>query len=108
MVNRGTAEMDEQVIWPVLPDGDWETPALLEVGADFPSISGVTVSLLESCGIPVRTSLDSTGLANRVYGGFSLDGVSVWVPRSRLEEAQAILTAPLMDGEDDKIEEEST
>ena len=99
--------MDEQPSWPVLPDGDWETPALLEMDADFAGFSGITISLLESCGIPVRTDLGSGGLANRVYGGFALDGVSIWVPESRLEEARAILLAPPVDGEND-IEEDPT
>lgn len=99
--------MSEQPSWPVLSDGAWETPALLEMEADFAGFSGITISLLESCGISVRTDLSSGGLANRVYGGFSLSGVSIWVPESRLEEARAILLAPPMDGEND-IEEEQT
>ncbi|HWS43754.1 MAG TPA: hypothetical protein VN421_11775 [Pseudoflavonifractor sp.] len=96
--------MDEEVSWPMLPDGEPEAPALLESDADFASFSGITISLLESCGIPVLTDLSATGLSNRVYGGFSLDGVSLWVPESRLEEAKAILLAPPVGGENDEEE----
>ncbi len=94
----------EEASWPVLPDGEPEAPALLETDADFAGFSGITISLLESCGIPVLTNLGSTGLVNRVYSGFALDGVSLWVPESRLEEAKAILLAPPEGGENDEEE----
>lgn len=80
--------------WPLLADGSPEPPVLLETGGDFAGMSGITLSLLDSCGIPVRTDLSATGAANRICGGFSLDGVSLWVPASRVEEAKAILLAP--------------
>ena len=48
------------------------------------------MSFLESCGIPAFQN----GSLGKVLGGFASQGVEIWVPASRLEEAQALLAAP--------------
>ena len=48
------------------------------------------MSFLESCGIPAFQN----GSLGKVLGGFASQGVEIWVPASRLEEAQALLDAP--------------
>ena len=50
----------------------------------------VTVSFLESCGIPAFQN----GSLGKVLGGFASQGVEIWVPASQLEEAQALLDTP--------------
>ena len=38
--------------------------------------------------------LDDVASLGKVLGGFASQGVEIWVPASRLEEAQALLAAP--------------
>ena len=57
---------------------------------ELDSQADITVSFLESCGIPAFQN----GSLGKVLGGFASQGVEIWVPASRLEEAQALLDAP--------------
>ena len=78
--------------WPKGPDGTPEEAVFLLREGDFISCAGVTLSLLESWGIPYLTRRSSTGQLGFIYGGFSLEGVDIYVPASRLEEARQGLT----------------
>ena len=53
-------------------------------------MADITLSLLEGCGIPAFKS----GSLGKVLGGFASQGVEIWVPANRLEEAQALLESP--------------
>ncbi len=67
-----------------------ETAAKLDIQWELDSQADITVSFLKSCGIPAFLN----GSLGKVLGGFASQGVEIWVPASRLEEAQALLDAP--------------
>lgn len=73
--------MDEQ--------GNREEAEKLSVQWELDSMADITLSLLESCGIPAFKA----GTQGKVLLGFAGLGVDIYVPRSRLEEAQAVLAA---------------
>ena len=76
--------------WPKDASGAPEPAAKLDIQWELDSQADITVSFLESCGIPAFQN----GSLGRVLGGFAAQGVEIWVPASRLEEAQALLDAP--------------
>jgi len=68
---------------------DW---ALLgDFGATYEA--DIIASLLESAGIPVLRQGTETGMFGPGFVGSTPLGVQLFVPRSRLEEAQAVLEA---------------
>ncbi len=88
--------MSEELLkqWPHGPDGEPEKPALLELAGDFAAYGGLTCSMLESFGIPYLAKRSGQGQIGFLYGGFSPEGVKLYVPASRLEEARELLAAP--------------
>ena len=76
--------------WPVDEQGNREEAEKLSVQWELDSMADITLSLLESCGIPAFQN----GSLGKVLGGFASQGVEIWVPASQLEEAQALLDAP--------------
>ncbi len=75
--------------WPVDEQGNREEAEKLSVQWELDSMADITLSLLESCGIPAFKA----GTQGKVLMGFAGLGVDIYVPRSRLEEAQALLAA---------------
>ena len=73
--------------WPKTPDGQPQPAAKLAIQWELDSMADITLSLLESCGIPAF----KIGSLGKVLGGFASQGVEIWVPADRLEEAQALL-----------------
>ncbi len=73
--------------WPKTSDGQPQPAAKLAIQWELGSMADITLSLLESCGIPAFKS----GSLGKVLGGFASQGVEIWVPADRLEEAQALL-----------------
>ncbi|MUU12943.1 MAG: hypothetical protein EP146_17235 [Oscillibacter sp.] len=67
-----------------------EPAAKLDIQWELDSQADITVSFLESCGIPAFQN----GSLGKVLGGFASQGVEIWVPASQLEEAQALLDTP--------------
>lgn len=97
--------MDQEELlrqWPTGPDGEPEKAVRLEREADFPSYSGIHCSKLESCGIPYLTRRSGTGEIGLLYGGFSTDGVEIYVPASLLEDARLLLQPESDSGEADE------
>lgn len=82
--------------WPCNADGTPEIAAKLDIQWELDSMADITRSMLESFGIPSFQN----GSLGRVLGGFAMEGVEIWVPASRLEEAQALLSAPEFSGDD--------
>ena len=60
----------------------------------FAAFGGLTCSMLESFGIPYLLKRSGQGQIGFLYGGFSPEGVKIYVPASRLAEARALLEAP--------------
>ena len=84
------ADRDLLARWPKDTSGAPEPAAKLDIQWELDSQADITVSFLESCGIPAFQN----GSLGKVLGGFASQGVEIWVPVSRLEEAQALLDAP--------------
>lgn len=76
--------------WPVDEQGNREAAARLSVQWELDSMADITLSLLESCGIP---AFKAGTQGKEVLMGFAGLGVDIYVPQSRLEEAQALLAA---------------
>lgn len=96
-------EKDLLKAWPKGPDGEPEKAALLENAGDFAAYGGLTCSMLESFGIPYLTKRSGQGQIGFLYGGFSPEGVKIYVPASRLEEAKELLAAEsLEESEEDR------
>ena len=85
MAGRGLPEN-----WPLDAEGRPEQAELLTLQSELDSMADITLSLLESCWIPAFKS----GSQGKVIFGFAGLGVEIYVPASRLEEAQSLLTAP--------------
>ena len=79
--------------WPVDGSGQKEKAVRLMNSFDSAADSDMTISLLAAYGIPCFKYYDREGGAGKVINGFSGFGVSLYVPASRLEEAQELLTS---------------
>ena len=88
--NWSFGRKDQLKDWPRLPDGTLEPAARLALQSELDGIADITLSLLHNCGIPAFKE----GYAGQVILGFTMQGVDICVPASRLEEAQALLAAP--------------
>ena len=84
------ADRDLLTRWPKDDSGRPEKAVRLDIQWELDSRADLTVSLLRSCGIPAFQN----GSLGKVLGGFAAQGVEIWVPVSRLEEAQALLNTP--------------
>lgn len=89
----------QQPAWPVKPDGTKEKAVLLRHAADSASDAEMTISLLAAYGIPCFKYYEKDGAAGKVISGFSGYGAQLYVPGSMLDEAQAILDAPVAEEE---------
>jgi hypothetical protein len=76
--------------WPKGADGTPEKSAFLVNLTDAGGIADMTVSQLSAYGIPAFKDYPKGG-GGRVILGFSAYGADLYVPASRLEEAQALL-----------------
>lgn len=79
--------------WPTAENGEKEKAALLRHAFDSTADADLTVSMLTAYGIPVFKYYDKEGGAGKVINGFSGFGAGLYVPASRLEEAQELLAA---------------
>ena len=75
--------------WPLGEDGKPEQPVKLALQSELDSMADITISMLESYGIPAF----KVGTVGKVILGFAGLGVEIYVPASRLEEANALLAA---------------
>ena len=92
--------------WPQDASGQPEKAVLLKTEADFPAFGGLCLSMLDSFGIPYLTDRPGVGEVANIQGGFSPEGVRIYVPLSRFAEAKELLNAPaVLAGED--FEEET-
>lgn len=84
--------------WPTLENGEKEQAVLLQQVFDSPAEADMRLSMLSAYGIPCFKYYAKEGGAGKVINGFSGYGADLYVPASRLEEAQALLTAePIYD-----------
>lgn len=86
--------------WPKDAAGQDEKAVLLKQTFDSAADADTIISLLSAYGIPCFKYYDREGGAGKVINGFSGFGVSLYVPTSRLEEAQELLTAQPVEDEE--------
>ena len=79
--------------WPKDAAGQDEKAVLLKQTFDSAADADTVISLLSAYGVPCFKYYDREGGAGKVINGFSGFGVSLYVPASRLEEAQELLTS---------------
>ena len=79
--------------WPLDAAGNPEAPALLLAQPES-GLAGMTANMLSAFGVPVYQHYEDDGALARVVLGGSAYRVKLYVPASRLEEAQALLEAP--------------
>ena len=89
------ADRDLLKRWPKDGSGQPEQAVSLGIQWELGSMADITVSMLESCGIPAFKN----GTLGKVLGGFASQGVDICVPASRLEEARALLEQQPEDAE---------
>lgn len=80
--------------WPKDSGGMPEEAALLCTAVDIPGDLTVFCSMLESFGIPYLGKRQGAAQYINILFGRSIDGVEIYVPASRLEEAKELLDAP--------------
>ncbi len=80
---------DPMANWPKSPDGTPEEPAKLTQQSELDSMADITISMLDSYGIPAF----KVGSVGKVIMGFAGLGVEIYVPVSRLAEAESLLCA---------------
>ena len=86
--------------WPKDAAGQDEKAVLLKQTFDSAADADTVISLLSAYGVPCFKYYDREGGAGKVINGFSGFGVSLYVPVSRLEEAQELLTAQPVEDEE--------
>ena len=86
--------------WPKDAAGQDEKAVLLKQTFDSAADADTIISLLSAYGAPCFKYYDREGGAGKVINGFSGFGVSLYVPASRLEEAQELLTAQPVEDEE--------
>lgn len=84
------ADRDLLARWPKDAQGQPEKAERLTLQWELDAMADITLSMLEGYGIPAFKS----GSLGKVLGGFASQGVEIYVPASRLEEARQLLEAP--------------
>ena len=85
-----TADHDLMERWPKNADGTPEQAMKLALQSELGSMADITLSMLEGFGIPAFKN----GSLGKVLCGFAGQGVELYVPASRLEEARELLNHP--------------
>lgn len=86
--------------WPLEENGEKVKAVLLKETFDSPAESDMMISMLAAYGIPCFKYYEKEGGAGKVINGFSGYGASLYVPQSRLEEAQELLQAQPVEDEE--------
>jgi len=95
----------EGIPWPEADNGDPVAPAFLTHIAGGPLDMELTLNLLEAYGIPRVCEFPNNGLFGKLIMGHPPGGMEVFVPETMLEDARNLLSADIVEGEDE-VEEE--
>ena len=88
--------------WPKGTDGQPEEPALLVHCSPLDMEAAMIQSMLEAYGIPSVQQYPGDGAFGKVMLGVSGNGADIFVPKSLLDDAQALLKG---EPEDDELQE---
>ena len=88
--------------WPVDEKGEKVPARQLRHTLDNMADAEMTISLLAAYGIPCFPYYDGEGVTGKVISGFSGFGVSLYVPETMYDDADALLNAEIVDDEENK------
>lgn len=91
-----------QPLWPKNEHGEDETAEFLVSTQDNAAYSEVLISKLRAYDIPAITQYPKDGSFGKVYLGFSGYGADLYVPKSRLEDAKALIENNAGDAPDEE------
>ena len=78
--------------WPKDERGEPEEPVLLTTAINLNLFDEMTVNMLEAYGIPCLKRYPGDGSFGKVVLGMSGQGTEIYVPRSMLEDASALVS----------------
>lgn len=78
--------------WPKDASGEPEEPVLLTTAINLNLYDEMTINMLEAYGIPCLKRYPGDGSFGKVVLGMSGPGTEIYVPRSMLEDASALVS----------------
>ena len=78
--------------WPKDASGEPEEPVLLTTAINLNLVDELTVNMLEAYGIPCLKRYPGNGSFGKVILGMSGQGTEIYVPKSMLEDAAALVS----------------
>ena len=78
--------------WPKDPSGEPEEPVLLTTAINLNLVDELTVNMLEAYGIPCLKRYPGNGSFGKVILGMSGQGTEIYVPKSMLDDAVALVS----------------
>ena len=78
--------------WPKDERGEPEEPVLLTTAINLNLFDEMTINMLEAYGIPCLKRYPGDGSFGKVVLGMSGQGTEIYVPKSMLEDAQALVS----------------
>ncbi len=78
--------------WPKDASGEPEEPVLLTTAINLNLYDEMTINMLEAYGIPCLKRYPGDGSFGKVVLGMSGQGTEIFVPRSMLEDAAALVS----------------
>ena len=78
--------------WPKDASGEPEEPVLLTTAINLNLFDEMTINMLEAYGIPCLRRYPGDGSFGKVVLGMSGQGTEIYVPRSMLEDAAALVS----------------
>lgn len=91
--------------WPKDSEGNPEKPVFFKKDCDLSGYGNITCSILAAFGIPYYTNRPGIGEIMFIRGGFTPEGIDIYVPISRLQEAVELCNAAAQPA--DESEEET-
>ena len=80
--------------WPKDENGEPEEPVFLGTAVNINLFDELTVNMLEAYGIPCIKRYPGNGSFGKLIMGMSGEGTEIYVPKSMLEDAAALCSAP--------------
>ena len=77
--------------WPKDASGEPEEPVLLTTAINLNLVDELTVNMLEAYGIPCLKRYPGNGSFGKVILGMSGQGTEIYVPKSMLDDAVALI-----------------
>ncbi|MCL2152937.1 MAG: hypothetical protein FWH57_08275 [Oscillospiraceae bacterium] len=96
-----TLRKKEESPWPVDENGEPVSPTRLIHVIGGPLDMELTLNLLKAYGIPHICEYPNNGLFGKLIMGHPPGGMEIYVPETMLEDARNLLTADLVEDEDE-------